>query len=276
MNPASSGPSNPPLSLQIGGPAQHPPHTPRCPSHPQKAEGAGGQRPQQNGQPLADGKDLLTFYRGLERFGNCHHHVGAKDLGASRGVWGDHSGTGTRTLAATAPSRGPERRRWQRTATEPPSCGQRSPAGEPTAPGRRQRPALEEASTLRPRCFPSGAGETAHVAELRCCLPRHPSLRVGSALSSQRSGTPDHGAGRFPRAGAPSRAGLLPVSFQWGPQRLPDQLHFTLRSFICTALPALTAGIFWGMDRNHAGQPPLFLFLCTSKPPVWAVAAAGT
>lgn len=35
-------------------------------------------------------EQLLTFYWGLKRFGNCHHHVGTENLRESRGVWGDH------------------------------------------------------------------------------------------------------------------------------------------------------------------------------------------
>lgn len=38
-----------------------------------EVEGAAEQTP-------AHREDLLTFYWCLERFGNCHHHVGAKDL----------------------------------------------------------------------------------------------------------------------------------------------------------------------------------------------------
>lgn len=37
-----------------------------------------GQGLQQKGPQHRE--DLLTFYWGLKRFGNCHHHVGAKDL----------------------------------------------------------------------------------------------------------------------------------------------------------------------------------------------------
>lgn len=114
-------------------------------------------------------EQLLTFYWGLKRFGNCHHHVGTENLRESRGVWGDHGCMGDRhtisgmKLQAVFPT----------SSTEKIQTGYPSSWGEGT-----RREAIGPAAPTRLHSAPLSQCDTTCERVQGVTVSRSPRLRV--------------------------------------------------------------------------------------------------